>query len=62
MNITHLIIKSRTVATQMQKTNPGAAQHLIRLINRWDALCFAQRKMREQMINGSPQKTEFKVR
>ncbi|AEM48211.1 hypothetical protein Acife_2092 [Acidithiobacillus ferrivorans SS3] len=45
MNTTYLIIKSRTVAMQLQKTNPSAARHLIKLIDRWDALRFAQRKI-----------------
>ncbi|MHB1479180.1 MAG: hypothetical protein ACYCQH_03895 [Acidithiobacillus ferrooxidans] len=46
MNSIHLIIKSRTVATQLQKTNPDAAQHLSRLVERWEALRSAQRKLR----------------
>lgn len=46
MNSTGLIIKSRTVATQLRKTNPGAAQKLIRLVDRWEALRSAQRKLR----------------
>ena len=45
MNSTHLIIKSRTVAAQLQKTNPGAAQRLVRLVERWEALRSAQRKL-----------------
>lgn len=46
MNSIHLIIKSRTVATQLQKTNPDAAQQLSRLVERWEALRSAQRKLR----------------
>ena len=45
MNSVHLIIKSRTVATQLQKTDPGTAQHLTRLIERWEALRLAKRKL-----------------
>ena len=45
MNSAHLIIKSRTVATQLQKTNHGAAQQLVRLVERWEALRSAQRKL-----------------
>jgi hypothetical protein len=46
MNSTGLIIKSRTVATQLRKTNPDAAQKLSRLVERWEALRSAQRKLR----------------
>ncbi|MBU2768188.1 hypothetical protein HAP94_18950 [Acidithiobacillus ferrivorans] len=46
MNSTGLIIKSRTVATQLRKTNPSAAQKLSRLVDRWEALRCAQRKLR----------------
>ena len=45
MNSAHLIIKSRTVAAQLQKTNPGAAQQLVRLVERWEALRLAQHKL-----------------
>lgn len=45
MNSAHLIIKSRTVAMQLQKTNPGAAQRLVRLVERWEALRLVQRKL-----------------
>lgn len=44
-NSTHLIIKSRTVATQLRKTNPDAAQKLIRLVERWETLRCAQCKL-----------------
>ena len=46
MNNVHLIIKSRTVAMQLRKTNHSAAQRLIQLVDRWEALRSAQRKLR----------------
>ncbi len=46
MNSAHLIIKSRTVATQLQETHPGAARKLSRLVERLEALRLAQRKLR----------------
>ena len=41
---TYLIIKSCTVATQLQKANPGTAQQLVRLVERRESLRSAQRK------------------
>ncbi len=46
MNSVHLIIKYRTVAAQLRKTNPDAARKLIGLVDRWEALRLAQRKLR----------------
>ena len=46
MNGTHLIIKSRTVAAQLQQVDPTAAHRLLRLVRRWEALRSSQHKSR----------------
>ena len=46
MNGTHLIIKSRTVAAQLQREDPNAAHRLLRLVDRWEALRSSQHKLR----------------
>ena len=46
MTSEHLIIKSRTMAAELQKTRPGAARKLRRLAERLETLRFEQRRLR----------------
>ena len=46
MTSEHLIIKSRTIAAELQKTRPHAARKLCRLAERLETLRFEQRRLR----------------
>ena len=50
MTSEHLIIKSRTMAAELQKTRPGAARKLRRLAERLETLRFEQRRLRRAVV------------
>lgn len=59
-NSARLIIQSRTVAAQLRKTDPSAAQRLMRLVDCWEALRAAQRRLRISIRASCEANTEDK--